>query len=133
MAGADEICWLPLTELGARTRSRQLSPVEVTEALLGRVDALNGRLNAICTIDPARVRADARRSANLPSRTPLLCARSRGGAEVGARDQRVRMTAATGLPSGGPWWEFCSPPETMTRGSPVTLATSAPPTALAVA
>jgi aspartyl-tRNA(Asn)/glutamyl-tRNA(Gln) amidotransferase subunit A len=60
MAGAEEICWLPLTELSSRIRQRALSSVEVTDALLARIDALNGRLNAICTMDADRVRVAAR-------------------------------------------------------------------------
>ena len=60
MPTAQQICWLPLTELAPMIRRRELSPVEIAEAMLGRIDALNGRLNAICTIHPERVRAAAR-------------------------------------------------------------------------
>jgi aspartyl-tRNA(Asn)/glutamyl-tRNA(Gln) amidotransferase subunit A len=41
-------------------RRRELSPIEVADALLERIDALNGPLNAICTMEPDRVRAAAR-------------------------------------------------------------------------
>ena len=57
-----EICWLPIAELAPQIRRRELSPVEVADTLLGRIDELNGRLNAICTMDPDRVRAAAKRA-----------------------------------------------------------------------
>lgn len=60
MATPEEICWLPLTELAPMIRRRKLSPIEVAEALLARIEALNPRLNAICTMHPERVRAAAR-------------------------------------------------------------------------
>lgn len=62
MPTAQEICWLPIAELAPLIRRRELSPVELAEALLGRIEALNGRLNAICTMDADRVRAAARRA-----------------------------------------------------------------------
>ena len=39
------------TELSAEYRSKELSPVEVTEALLGRIEALDAEVNAFCLID----------------------------------------------------------------------------------
>ena len=60
MATPEEICWLPLTELAPMIRRRELSPVEGAEALLAQIEALNPRLNAICTMHPERVRAAAR-------------------------------------------------------------------------
>jgi aspartyl-tRNA(Asn)/glutamyl-tRNA(Gln) amidotransferase subunit A len=72
MPTAEEICWLPLTELAPRIRRRELSPMEVAEALLGRIDALNGPLNAICTMDPERVRAAARAAEEAVTRGDAL-------------------------------------------------------------
>ena len=50
------LCWLPATELAALIRARKLSPVELTEALLARIERLNPTLNAFCavTADVAR-------------------------------------------------------------------------------
>ena len=44
----DHLCWLPATELAALIRARKLSPVELTEALLARIERLNGKINAFC-------------------------------------------------------------------------------------
>ena len=49
MTGA-ELCYLPALELRDRYRRRELSPVEVTEAVLDRVDRLQPRLNAFVTV-----------------------------------------------------------------------------------
>src|SRR3990172_8368007 len=51
-----DLCWLPATELAALIRARKLSPVELTEALLARIERLNPTLNAFCavTADVAR-------------------------------------------------------------------------------
>jgi len=45
----EELCFMPATELARRIRDRSLSPVEIMEAVLARAEALNPRLNAICT------------------------------------------------------------------------------------
>ncbi|MER8476053.1 amidase family protein [Mesorhizobium sp. M1163] len=42
----DQICFLPATELAQRIRRRDLSPVEVTEAYLRRIEARNPVVNA---------------------------------------------------------------------------------------
>jgi aspartyl-tRNA(Asn)/glutamyl-tRNA(Gln) amidotransferase subunit A len=57
-----ELAYTPATELVRRYRARQLSPVEVTEALLARIAELNPRLNAFCLVDEAGALAAARAS-----------------------------------------------------------------------
>ena len=57
-----DLCWLSISELAPMIRRRDVSPVEVAEAALARVAVLNDRLLAFCTIDPDRVRAQARRA-----------------------------------------------------------------------
>ncbi|MDO9708677.1 amidase family protein [Paracraurococcus lichenis] len=47
------------TELAALVRARQASPVEVTEAVLARIAAWEGRLNAFVALDAERARAAA--------------------------------------------------------------------------
>ncbi|MFC5744657.1 amidase [Actinomadura rugatobispora] len=47
-------------ESGALIESGKLSPVELTEALLQRVDALNPHFNAFITVTPERARQDAK-------------------------------------------------------------------------
>ena len=46
---ATDLCFTPATELAAMIRSRTLSPVEIMDAVLARIEALNPRLNAYLT------------------------------------------------------------------------------------
>ena len=62
MTSADnELCFLPAAELAQRIRRRDLSPVEVTEAYLRRIEARNPVINAYTLVlgdeamDAARV------------------------------------------------------------------------------
>ncbi|MFL5381733.1 MAG: amidase [Longimicrobiaceae bacterium] len=48
----DSIALLPAAELARRVRARELSPVEVLDACLERVEALNPSINAVVTLDP---------------------------------------------------------------------------------
>lgn len=56
----EDLCWMSATELAAAIRGRRLSPVEVTEAVLARIDAVNPRVNAYCTLAAESARAEAR-------------------------------------------------------------------------
>jgi aspartyl-tRNA(Asn)/glutamyl-tRNA(Gln) amidotransferase subunit A len=58
----DDLAYLSATELVDAYRSRRLSPVEVTKALLRRVEALNPKLNCFCVVDPDAALRDARAS-----------------------------------------------------------------------
>jgi len=51
---------MSLADLGARIRSKQVSPVEVTEQALGRIEQLNPSLNAFWTVTADLARAQAR-------------------------------------------------------------------------
>ncbi|SPT59108.1 amidase [Actinomadura madurae] len=51
---------LPANEAGALIAAGLLSPVELTEALLQRIDDLNPHLNAFLTVTPERARRDAK-------------------------------------------------------------------------
>jgi Asp-tRNA(Asn)/Glu-tRNA(Gln) amidotransferase A subunit family amidase len=57
---ATDLCFTPATELGRLYRARQLSPVEVTEAVLARIDRLNPRLHAFLTVTADHARELAR-------------------------------------------------------------------------
>jgi aspartyl-tRNA(Asn)/glutamyl-tRNA(Gln) amidotransferase subunit A len=57
---SDAIAFSTIRELGARYRARQLSPVEVTRALLGRIEKLDPTLHAFVTLTADRALADAR-------------------------------------------------------------------------
>jgi aspartyl-tRNA(Asn)/glutamyl-tRNA(Gln) amidotransferase subunit A len=55
-------CALSASELVALYRKRRLSPVDVTRAVLERIERLNPVLNAFCLVDEKRALADARQS-----------------------------------------------------------------------
>lgn len=58
----EELCFTPATELARRIRDKSVSPVEITLAVLERVERLNPKLNAICTLT-AESALDAARAA----------------------------------------------------------------------
>ena len=57
---SDEIAYATIAELAARYRKRDLSPVEVTRALLARIEKLDPILHAFVTLTADRALADAR-------------------------------------------------------------------------
>src|SRR3989441_6750263 len=59
MSPAD-LCFTPATELVALIRARKLSPVELTHAVLDRVERLNPAVNAFCTVTADAALAAAR-------------------------------------------------------------------------
>jgi aspartyl-tRNA(Asn)/glutamyl-tRNA(Gln) amidotransferase subunit A len=59
-----ELTSLSLAEAAAMIRSRKLSPVELTDAYLRRIEEINPRINAYVTVTRDRARADARRAAD---------------------------------------------------------------------
>ena len=58
---SDELCWLSATELAGLIRRKKVSPVEVVDAVLDRIERVNPRLNAyvLVTADSARKAAKA--------------------------------------------------------------------------
>lgn len=59
MAG-EELCWTPATELARMVREREVSPSEIAEASIERIERVNPALNAIVEHDPEAIRARAR-------------------------------------------------------------------------
>ena len=57
---SEELCFTPATELAARIRRRDLSPVEVVDAFLERIEERNGGLNAYVTVLGEEAREAAR-------------------------------------------------------------------------
>ena len=55
-----EIAWASASELALAVRQRRLSPVEISDALLARVEAVNPGINAYVHVDADRVRRRAR-------------------------------------------------------------------------
>ncbi len=58
---SNEICQMNAVELAAQIRAKQLSPVEVIDAVLARMDQLEPHLHAFCTPTPELARAEAKR------------------------------------------------------------------------
>src|SRR5881397_3295094 len=57
---SDELSFATIRDIGARLRRRELSPVELTRALLERVERLDPRLHAFVTVTADRALADAK-------------------------------------------------------------------------
>lgn len=55
-----EVCYTPSTELARQLQARELSPVELTQIFLERIERLNPRLNAYCTLTPELALEQAR-------------------------------------------------------------------------
>ena len=61
MDGANEICRMDAVKLAKRIRAKELSPVEVIEAVLTRMEALEPHVHAFCTPTPDLARQEAKR------------------------------------------------------------------------
>ena len=55
-----EIAYMPALEMAEAIREKRLSPVEVVDAILSRIDELNPKLNAYCTVLPEDARKQAK-------------------------------------------------------------------------
>ena len=60
MADDDDLLFRPATELAGLIRRRQVSPVELVEAVLARIEATRPTLNAFITVTADAARAEAR-------------------------------------------------------------------------
>ncbi len=61
MSAGDEICRMDATALVQSVSARELSPVEVVDAVLNRLDRLDPALHMFTTVTPDRARQDAKR------------------------------------------------------------------------
>ena len=88
---ATDLCYLSAVELRDLYRKRQLSPVEVTAAILDRIERINPSLNAFVTVtaDLARQQARDAEQAYLSYATPAPLA----GIPVSIKD----LTATKGI------------------------------------
>src|SRR5262245_61788142 len=68
---ATDLCYTPATELAQLYRAKKLSPVEVTEAVLARIERLNPKLNAYLTVTADHARELARAAEARVSRGEL--------------------------------------------------------------
>src|SRR5258705_1905852 len=69
---SEELTWLPAWRIRELIGKREVSPVEVTEHFLGRIEELDPKLKAFRTLDAQGAREQARRAeAALLSGDPL--------------------------------------------------------------
>src|SRR5258708_7415794 len=62
MATARDLCFTPAVELLKLYRTRKVSPLEVMQAVLARIDAVTPAVNAIVTLAPDAALREARRA-----------------------------------------------------------------------
>ncbi len=72
MSPATDLCCLSALEVAAAIRAREVSPVEVFEAVAGRIEALNPQLNAFCTLGLDQAREAAREAEGAVARNADL-------------------------------------------------------------
>jgi amidase len=68
---SDDLAMLPLGEVAGLIAGRELSPVELTQAMLARIEALEPRLHAYVRVTPERALEDARKAEAEAPRGPL--------------------------------------------------------------
>ena len=61
---AEDLCFASATELARLIREKALSPVEITRTLLERIEAINPKLNAYCTLTGEAAMDQARAAEN---------------------------------------------------------------------
>lgn len=89
-----ELCFTPATTLAAMIRSKEVSPVEVTGAVLSRIEALNPKVNAFAHLDPEGAMAAAREA-----EAAVVAGGELGplhGVPAGVKD----LTDVAGMPTG---------------------------------
>ena len=81
---SDELCFLSVADAARRLRDRSLSPVELTEAYLDRIAAIDGQLNAYITVtaDLARRQARAAEASSRAAPTGVRCMASRSASRT---------------------------------------------------
>jgi aspartyl-tRNA(Asn)/glutamyl-tRNA(Gln) amidotransferase subunit A len=94
---SDDLAHLSIAEASALIRERKLSPLELTDACLARIEAVDGSLNAFITVTAEEARKTARELGE-----EIATGRNRGalhGIPIGLKDifdvAGVRMTAAS--------------------------------------
>ena len=60
MADRQELCYLTIPEAARLLESKQLSPVELTQAFLDRIEAVDGGLHSYVTLLPESALEEAR-------------------------------------------------------------------------
>ncbi len=81
---SDHLCSLSVAKIARMLRAREVSPLELTDAYLSRIETLDARVHAYITVTADRARADARRATD-----ELAAGKSRGplhGVPMGLKD-----------------------------------------------
>src|SRR3989442_7329910 len=68
---SDELAFTPALELAARVRAREISPVELTELYLGRIERIDPQLGSYVTVDAEGALAAARAAESAEPDTPF--------------------------------------------------------------
>ncbi len=92
-----ELCGLSVARASKAIQQREISPLELTDAYLRRIERLNPRINAYITVTAERARTDARRATE-----ELAAGRSRGplhGVPIALKD--LYETAGIRTTGGG--------------------------------
>jgi Asp-tRNA(Asn)/Glu-tRNA(Gln) amidotransferase A subunit family amidase len=80
---------LAVADLGPKLAAREVSPVELTEAYLGRIEALNGQIHAYVNVTADRARSDAKAAeAELQRHAAVVEPRSRRADGANGRGRR---------------------------------------------
>ena len=109
---SDDLCFLSIAELGSLMQARTVSPVEVTEAHLARIERLNPTLNAFVTVTVSEAREAARRA-----ETELKAGRWRGplhGVPIGIKD--IFDTAGVRTTQGSSFYRETGPTQDADAG-----------------
>ncbi len=59
---ASEICYWTITEIAAALRRKEISPIEITDALLNRIEGIDGKLHSFITLTADLARQQARQA-----------------------------------------------------------------------
>jgi Asp-tRNA(Asn)/Glu-tRNA(Gln) amidotransferase A subunit family amidase len=65
---ADDLCWMTAVDLAAAIRVGEVSPVEVTAAVLDRIARVNPKINAYVTVAAESALAQARQAESAVTR-----------------------------------------------------------------
>jgi Amidase len=121
MVASSEICQMDMTTLARRIAAKELSPVDVVDAILNRLDRLDPALHMFTTVVPDQAREQARQvEADLAAGRE---AKPLAGVPTGVKDlvstkrsarPPVRTPTPTSCPTRTTWWSSGSrPPATL--------------------
>ena len=67
-----DLCFLPAADMAAAIRKKKISPCEIVEAVLGRIEKVNSEVNAYCTVVPEMAREAAQKAEEKVLRRDIL-------------------------------------------------------------